>query len=149
LNNNIRGYGALVSLGNVKADLLNPVSAVFKGTEAAPLRVALGYERLSQVEDLGLGASDGIFKTYLVDAAFDLSGSFTLLGSFKNRKVNFDDTGFAVRMSQDMASLGVAYKLNADNYLALQHVMIDYSENLDSDVNSQSSITKATLNVKF
>lgn len=149
LNNNIRGYGALVSLGNVKADFLNPVSAVFKGTEAAPLRVALGYERLSQVEDLGLGASDGIFKTYLVDAAFDLSGSFTLLGSFKNRKVNFDDTGFAVRMSQDMASLGVAYKLNADNYLALQHVMIDYSENLDSDVNSQSSITKATLNVKF
>ncbi|MDD2486378.1 MAG: hypothetical protein PHO05_07500 [bacterium] len=84
-----------------------------------------------------------------MDAAFDLSGSFTLLGSFKNRKVNFDDTGFAVRMSQDMASLGVAYKLNADNYLALQHVMIDYSENLDSDVNSQSSITKATLNVKF
>lgn len=147
LNNNIRGYGALVGLGNIRADLLNPVSAVFNGNDGTPLRVALGYERLSQVEDTGL--SDGIFRTYLVDAAFDLSDSFTLLGSFKNRKVTFDDAGLAGRMSQDIASLGVAYKLNADNYLALQHMMIDYSENIDLGRDSQSNVTRATLNVKF
>jgi len=153
LNNNIRGYGALVGLGNVMADLLNPVSTVFNGTDAAPLRVALGYERLSQVEpstSLMPGSNavaDGIFRTYLVDAAYDLSKSFTLLGSFKNRKINFDAS--ASRMSQDIASLGVAYKLNADNYLALQHVMIDYSENIDPGFDSKSNITKATLNVKF
>lgn len=174
LNNNIRGYGALVGLGRGAMPQWNdPVSPVLNRPENAGLfRVALGYERLTQIDpavvfttngvDITTTVDDGVFQTLQASLALDLGRTLTLLGGFRQRRVTADgvdvvDDGvnppailpFDIDARQNVTSIGLALRLNPDSFLALEHLMIDYEEDTDPDFNSDYDITKATLSVRF
>ncbi|MDD2486380.1 MAG: S-layer homology domain-containing protein [bacterium] len=174
LNNNIRGYGATVGFNAARTDLLNPISPLLlRGAEDGAFRSALGYEHLSQIDSatitteiispapgtLTTTLENGVFQTIMASLALDLSDSFTVLAAFKQRKVTADGTdiftngepaisSFDVDGRQNTTSFGIAYRFSADSILALQHFILDYTDNVP-EFNSSSSVTKATLSVKF
>lgn len=173
LNNNIRGYGATIGINAARPDLLSPISPLLlRGAEDGAFRSALGYERLTQIDPAELDTAidggllsttldDGVFQTIMASLALDLSDSFTLLGAFKQRKVTaagvdvFDDgvnppivASFDVDGRQNTTSFGIAYRFSPDSILALQHFILDYTDNVP-EFDSRSNVTKATLSVKF